>query len=89
MHLCMQNDQIGPKFTGSAPADIARLPHLIMQKIVFRSKQPSPSAGTAPTLNLPCFTRKNPPFLTRHSPSSSYIYISMIYIHGCFVCSQS
>jgi hypothetical protein len=35
MHLCMLDDQIGQKFTGLAPADIARLPHLINTKIVL------------------------------------------------------
>jgi hypothetical protein len=29
MHLCMQDDQIGRKFMWLAPADMARLPHLI------------------------------------------------------------
>jgi hypothetical protein len=57
MHLCMQDDQIGQK-TGLAPADMARLPHLINTKIVFSSKQPTPSAGTTPTLKLPWFTRE-------------------------------
>jgi hypothetical protein len=55
MHLCMQDNQIGLKFMGFAPADMARLPHLINTKNSFSS----PSAGTTPTLNLPCFTREN------------------------------
>jgi hypothetical protein len=53
MYLCMQHDQIGRKFMGLAPADMAR--HLINAK---NSKRPSPSAGTTTTLNLPCFTRE-------------------------------
>jgi hypothetical protein len=32
MHLCMQDNQIGRKFKGLAPADKARLPHLINTK---------------------------------------------------------
>jgi hypothetical protein len=44
MHLCMQDDQIGPKIIGLAPADTARLPPSI--------------TSTKPTLILPCFTRK-------------------------------
>jgi hypothetical protein len=39
------------------PADMAR-PFNTYKKIVFRSKKPSPSAGTTPTLNLPFFTRE-------------------------------
>jgi hypothetical protein len=54
----MQDDQIGRKLMGLAPDDMARIPYLIMQTIVFSSKQPSLSAGTTPTLNLPCFTRE-------------------------------
>jgi hypothetical protein len=38
LHSCMQDDQI-------APAEMARVPHLITTKIVFSSKRPSP-AGT-------------------------------------------
>jgi hypothetical protein len=45
MHLCMQDFQIGQKLMGFAPADIARLPHLINTKKIS-SKCPSPSAGT-------------------------------------------
>jgi hypothetical protein len=35
MHLCMQDDQIGQKFIGLAPAEMARLPHLINTKKWF------------------------------------------------------
>jgi hypothetical protein len=43
MHLFMQDDQIGQKFTGLAQADMARLAHLInTNKIVFSSKGPIP-----------------------------------------------
>jgi hypothetical protein len=52
----MQGDQIGPKVVGLAPADMARLPPNIITK--NSSKQPSLSAGTTPTLNLPGFTYK-------------------------------
>jgi hypothetical protein len=53
----MQDYQIGQKFMGLAPADMAsRRHHLINRKKVFISKQPSPPAGTTPTLILPCFT---------------------------------
>jgi hypothetical protein len=55
MHLHMQDDQIGQKFIGLTPADMARLTHSINTKNVFSSKRPSSSAGTTPTLNLPCF----------------------------------
>jgi hypothetical protein len=55
----MENDQVGRKFTGLAKADMARLPHLMHTQIVLVvCKRPSPSAGTARTLNLPCFTRE-------------------------------
>jgi hypothetical protein len=54
----MQENQIGQTFTGLAPADMLRLPHLINTKIVFSSKCPSPSAGATPILNLPGFTRE-------------------------------
>jgi hypothetical protein len=70
----MQDDQIGQKITGLAPPDKARLPHLINTKNVFSTKRPIPSAWTTPTLNLPCFMyKRNCPFLTRQSPSSSKI----------------
>jgi hypothetical protein len=54
----MQDDQNGPHIVVLALADMARLPpSIIIQKI-------SPSAGTTPTLNLPCFTHKwSRPFL--------------------------
>jgi hypothetical protein len=58
MHLCMQDNQIGQKFMWLAPADMARLPHLIDTEKVFGSKRPSPSAGTTPSLNLPSFRRE-------------------------------
>jgi hypothetical protein len=32
MHLCMQDDQIGEKIVGLAPADMARLPPSIITK---------------------------------------------------------
>jgi hypothetical protein len=32
MHLCMQDDQIGQKLMWLAPADMARLPHLMNTK---------------------------------------------------------
>jgi hypothetical protein len=35
IHWCIQDDQIGRKFMGLAPADMARLPHLINTKMVF------------------------------------------------------
>jgi hypothetical protein len=35
MHLCMQDDQIGWKFMGFAPADMATLPHWINIKNSF------------------------------------------------------
>jgi hypothetical protein len=57
--LCMQDDQIGRKIIRLAPADMARLPpSIIPTKIFFSSKQLCLSAGTTPTLNLPCFTRE-------------------------------
>jgi hypothetical protein len=60
----MQDDQIGLKFVGSAPANIARLPHSI-NKIVFSvQKQTSPSYVTPSTLNLHCYTREIVHFLT-------------------------
>jgi hypothetical protein len=34
MHLCVQDNPIGRKFKGLALADMARLPHLIIQKIL-------------------------------------------------------
>jgi hypothetical protein len=43
----MQDDQIGPKIVGLAPADMARLPSSIITKKIS-SKQPSPWDGTAP-----------------------------------------
>jgi hypothetical protein len=52
MYLCMQGDQSDPRIVLLAPADIARLPHLIITKIVFSNKQPSTSAGTTPTYIL-------------------------------------
>jgi hypothetical protein len=55
----MQDDQIGRKLMGLAPADMARLPHLInTQQNIFCRELPSPSGVTTPTLNLPCFTRE-------------------------------
>jgi hypothetical protein len=39
-----------------APANMARQPPSII--IILSSKQPSLSAGTTPTLDLPCFTRE-------------------------------
>jgi hypothetical protein len=66
----MQNDQISQKYLGLAPADMARLPHLINPKnSIFTSKQPS--AGTTPTLNFALLYKGKRPFLTRYSPSSS------------------
>jgi hypothetical protein len=54
----MQDNQIGPKIVGLAPADTARLPpSIIPKKYIFSSKQPRLPAGTTPSLNLPCFTR--------------------------------
>jgi hypothetical protein len=35
MHFYMQDDQIGPKIVGLAPADIAGLPPSIITKIYF------------------------------------------------------
>jgi hypothetical protein len=54
MHLRMQDDQIGPEIVGLAPDDMAKLSPFIITKNC--SKQPSLSAGTTTTLNLPCFT---------------------------------
>jgi hypothetical protein len=68
----MQDDQIGQKIAGLAPADMARLhtPFHYSNKNIFSDKQPHLSAGTAPTLNLPCFMYKgNRPFLLVHSTS--------------------
>jgi hypothetical protein len=31
MHLCTQDDQIGLKFLGLTPADMARLPHFLIK----------------------------------------------------------
>jgi hypothetical protein len=70
MHFHMQDDQFGRKFIGFTPADMDRLSHLINTKKVLISKQPIPSAGTIPTLNLPCFSREIVRFLIIHSPSS-------------------
>jgi hypothetical protein len=53
---------------GLVPAGTARLPHLINTK--NSSKRLSPSAGTTPTLNLPCFT-------------GEIIYITKEIIHIC------
>jgi hypothetical protein len=43
IHLRMQDNQMGLKFMGLAPADMARLPH-------SPNKRPCSSAGTTPTL---------------------------------------
>jgi hypothetical protein len=46
----MEDDQIGRKIMGLAPADMARLPpSIIPTKIFFSSKQPHPSTGTTYT----------------------------------------
>jgi hypothetical protein len=56
----MQDDQIGPKIAGLAPADMARLPPSIHNSNIFFScKQPRLSFGTPLTLILPCFTRES------------------------------
>jgi hypothetical protein len=52
----MQDDQIGSKIMGLAPFDKARLPTYTIAK--NSSKQPSLSAGTIPTLDLPCLQGK-------------------------------
>jgi hypothetical protein len=89
MHLCIQDYQIGRKFKGLTPAGMDSLTHLINTEKVFSSKQPSPSAGTTPTLNLPCFTRESV-----HSPSSlnySDFYgleVHYIYILHCYALSR-
>jgi hypothetical protein len=63
----MLDDQIGQKFTGLAPADMARLPHLINTKLLVVN-------------DLVCQLRLRilallyngtRPFWARHSPSSS------------------
>jgi hypothetical protein len=72
LHICMQDDQIGPKIVGLAPADRARLPpSIITKKKYFCSKQSSQSAGTTPNLKLPCFTWTIVCFILVHYPSSS------------------
>jgi hypothetical protein len=72
MHLSMRDNQIGQKFTGLAPADMARLPHLINSKKVFSRKRPGLSAGSTYTyFELAFFYKGNHPFLTRDSPSAS------------------
>jgi hypothetical protein len=58
VHLCMQDDRIGPKIAGLAPADSARLlPSIITKKIVVNNLVCQLGLCT-PTLNLPCFTSK-------------------------------
>jgi hypothetical protein len=50
----MQDDQIGPKIVGLAPAAMARLPpSIIPTKIFFSIEQPHLLAGTTPTFLLP------------------------------------
>jgi hypothetical protein len=51
----MQDDQIGRKFMGLAPADMATYttPFNKYKKIVFSRKRTSLSTGTTPTFNLP------------------------------------
>jgi hypothetical protein len=61
--ICACRAIIGRKFIGLAPANMDRLPHLLANNLC------SPSAGTTPTLNLPCFTREIVRFLLIHSPS--------------------
>jgi hypothetical protein len=58
-----------PKIVDLAPADME---FHSSNKTMFSSKQPRLSAGTTPTLKLPCFTsRKIVRFILVHSPSSS------------------
>jgi hypothetical protein len=60
----MQDNQIGPKIVGLAPADMARLPpSIIPTKIFFSSKQPHLSAGTTYTyFELALLYKGNCPF---------------------------
>jgi hypothetical protein len=69
----MQDNQIGPKIVGLAPADEARLPPSIIATKIFLvvNNLGSLSAEITPTLNLPCFTGKIVSFLLIHSPSRS------------------
>jgi hypothetical protein len=70
MHLCMQDNQIGPKIMGLAPADVA-IPHPSIMPIVVH-KQPRLSAGTTYTFfELALLHKGNRHFLLVHSPSSS------------------
>jgi hypothetical protein len=60
MHLCMQDDQIGPKIEGLAPADMARLPPSTIPTKMFCFLEVNNlvcQLGLTPTVNLPCFTR--------------------------------
>jgi hypothetical protein len=54
MHLCMQDNQIGQKFMGLSPVDMARLPRLKIQKIVLVANNLIHLLGLhLHTLNLP------------------------------------
>jgi hypothetical protein len=64
MHLRMQDNQIGRKFTGLTPADMDRLPLLIKPKKKF-----SVVNSLVRQLGLPCLLGKSL-FLLIHSPSS-------------------
>jgi hypothetical protein len=68
----MRDDQIGPKFMGSAPGDMARLPHLInTKKFLVVNDLVRQLGRTTPTLNMPCFRYKGThTFLLRHCPYS-------------------
>jgi hypothetical protein len=52
-----------PKNRGVSHEDMTRLPPSIITKNIFISKQPSLSAGTTLTLNLPCFQGKSSVFI--------------------------
>jgi hypothetical protein len=75
----MQDDQIGPKIVGLAPADVARLPTSKITKKIVGSNLVCQLGLHTPTLNLPCFTYKeNRLFLLIHSPFRYFLDI-----YGC------
>jgi hypothetical protein len=71
----MQDDQIGRKFMRLAPANMARLPHLIITKTVLVVNGLFCQLGLhLCTLNLPCFKRETVHFL---------LYIILLCFYAC------
>jgi hypothetical protein len=69
MHLCMQDDQIGPKIIGLAPADMARLPPSISPTNMFLVVYNLVCQWDYTYFELALLYKGNCPFFTRHSPS--------------------